>query len=533
MWRGSGLLLLGTVMVAGCEQSTVQPGDCVANILEAPAWKNASTDTTTIRVLTTNDLELELTTRLQEYLNQVNSELAAPSRDRAVGLIVGNARVDAWVEPATCKTWQNAVVSKETIANEVVFLQLNEQFARDIVRFRELGADTRRSDEQRSGYLTTALLLLESVDPRYLSRNLAVNYERELIQSRLNEISETSSVDFLALLEQGLKSTSVKAAQRTRLSLQKFESIDPTLASDGLNSMDRLIARLRSQTLRVEIDAIGVRGLGGDYAQAETAVQALAEYTDGREADRANSLIAELGERARTLRTDEIAVGFNELPEPIGDRAVLEDLGVHIAALEAIHGATAEQAEWKRRLVDLLEQVEQMETFSATTDCAAMATLDSFTRFQFGDTDFGFDNRKTRRLVVETTSSEITVANQANASITILSVSQQVTGEDGSVIANGTLDESAQIAANESFTTSMDLTFDNEHPAAKVCMEPLARRTHECWVYVVTSVEVERLHSCPQAAVSYTERVRFESQHLPDNYTIKLWRPDLRKPKET
>ena len=127
-------------------------------------------------------------------------------------------------------------------------------------------------------------------------------------------------------------------------------------------------------------------------------------------------------------------------------------------------------------------------------------------------------------LVVETTNSEISIANQVNTSIGILSVSQQITGENGGVIANGTLAEPAQIAADERFTTSMDLVFDNEHPAAKACMDPLPLRTHECRIYIVTSVEIEGHHACRQTTISHSELVRLRSEHSPDNYTIKLTR---------
>jgi hypothetical protein len=248
----------------------------------------------------------------------------------------------------------------------VVFLQLNEQFARDIPRFRELGADTSKSDAQRSGYLTTALLLLDSIDVRYLlpalSRKLAVNYERELIQSRLDEITETSSADFLALLEQGLKSNTTVAAERSRLSLEKFDSIDPAVRTDGLNKMDRLIARLRSMSLRAEIDEIAQRGLAGDYEQAEAASAALQRFVG--DSEDAGQLSTQLRERAKSLRTTEIVERFEEVQGSVASRSTLVDLGAQIDALARAHGVTPEHALWRERLASMLQGVAEMEAFT-------------------------------------------------------------------------------------------------------------------------------------------------------------------------
>jgi hypothetical protein len=55
-------------------------------------------------------------------------------------------------------------------------------------------------------------------------------------------------------------------------------------------------------------------------------------------------------------------------------------------------------------------------------------------------------------------------------------------------------------------------------------MDPLPQRTHECRIYIVTSVEIEGHHACRQTTISHSERVRLQSEHSSGNYTIKLTR---------
>ena len=55
-------------------------------------------------------------------------------------------------------------------------------------------------------------------------------------------------------------------------------------------------------------------------------------------------------------------------------------------------------------------------------------------------------------------------------------------------------------------------------------MDPLPQRTHECLIYIVTSVEIEGHHACRQTTISHSERVRLQSEHSSDNYTITLTR---------
>jgi len=527
------LLLFGMATLSGCgsnddtapKTDAEDLTDCAAQMVEPPLWKTARTDATAIRVVTTGDARSELHTEIQTFLQQISPELASQSRDRIAALIVEEAEVEVWVAPDTCARWSFAEAAKEAIAHEAVFLRLNQQFARDIQRFRDLGVDPGKSEEQRSSYLTTALLLLDSIDTRYIAQTLAVNYERELIQSKLDELGKSSGEDFSAVLNRGLKSSSVAAAERTRLSLEKFSSIDPTLKKDGLKRMDRRIAQLRLQDVRAEINDIHQQGMAGDYAQAEAAAAALERIADdGSQRDYADARADELRRRARTLRTQEIDSAVAEADAAGADSAVVEALGARLNAFASAYGDAPELAGWRARLKVLREAVAERAAFAAHDSCSSMAELNTYTEFQFGDTDFGFSNRKTGTLLIETTNSKVTVTNMMNIPIRLLGVSQQLVSQDGTVISTGTTSDAAQIAAAESFTANVELKFDNQNPAAAECMTPLARRTYACQIDVVTNVQLEGRYACAQTTISHTEGVRFESQHQPDNYTIKLRR---------
>ena len=80
------------------------------------------------------------------------------------------------------------------------------------------------------------------------------------------------------------------------------------------------------------------------------------------------------------------------------------------------------------------------------------------------------------------------------------------------------------IAGGETRTFDVDLAFDNDHPAAINCLAPLPKRTHECKLKVVTTVNASALHECTAMELTVTENVSLMSQHQPDTYNIKLLR---------
>ena len=532
------LLSMLLVIVAGCggDGSTLSGDvagvDCDVAISEPPIWQMAQQESARVRVVTSfapgdavaarvNTID-QLRAALDARIHQTNPEFDSQSGSRVSELVAEIAEIETWVEPATCNLWTTASVSNEAIATEIVFLRLNQQFASDIPRFRDLGADADISNEHRSGYLTTALLLLESLDTRYLTQTMAVNYERELIQSWLDELSENSEADFAALLGQGLRSKNVNAALRTRKSLEQFDSMKSSVRSAGLQKMDQLIADFRSQDHQADMADILQRGLSGNYEEAEAAAAALAEYA-GAEATDASKSIAELNLLAQTLRTAELELAFTRLQATNATGPVLRAMRSQIAALGARYEQTPKLSGWDEQLAGMLAEVEEMEQLAKRNACSELAEVGSYTEFQFLENSPSVSGRP-RRLLVDGTNSEVTVANQVSSSIRILNVTQQITDEDGTAIASTLIGDGSDVASGESRLNRIDLKFDNEHPAAKACLDPLPLRTHECRIYIVTSVEIEGRHACRQTTISHSERVRLQSEHSPGNYTIKLTR---------
>ncbi len=535
------LLLLSVLLaiLAGCGDGSTSPGsadesttNCSVTDREPPVWQTPRQDPALVRVVTTlapgdaDDARVntvgKLKVALEARIGETNPGLDGPSRNRAIELIAEIAGVASWLEPATCNRWTTAWVSSDAIANEIVFLRLNQQFASDIPHFRDLGADATISNERRSGYLTTALLLLESLDTRYLAQPMAVNYERELIQSWLDELSENSEADFVALLGQGLRSKNVSAAVRTRTSLEQFESIDSAVRSAGLLKMDQLIAEFRSQDRQADMVDIRQRGLAGGYQQAEEASAALAKYASDEGTD-ASKAITELNQRAQSLRTAELELAFTQLQAASATGPTLRAMRAQIADLGARYAQTPELREWDEQLARTLAEVEEMAQLATRNACAEIAEVGTYTEFQFLDYSPSASGR-VRRLLVDGTNSEVSVANRIGSSIRILNVTQQITAEDGTAIAGTLIGDGSEVASGESRLNRVDLKFDNEHPAAKACMDPLPLRTHECRIYIVTSVEIEGHHACRQTTISHSERVRLQSEHSSDNYTIKLTR---------
>ncbi len=541
MLRTKTLLLLFVLLatVAGCGGDGTSSGsgselaaDCSVAVSEPPIWQTPQQEPAHVRVVTTfppadavaarvNTVN-QLKAALESHVRTTNPELDVKSRSRAIELIAEIAQIEFWVEPATCNQWTTAWVRSEAIANEIVFLRLNQQFASDISRFRDLGADAAISNERRSSYLITALLLLESLDTRYLAQTMAVNYERELIQSWLDELSENSEADFVALLGQGLRSNNVTAALRTRVSLEQFDSIDDSVRSSGLQKMDQLIADFHSRDRLADIADIRQRGLTDGYEQAEAAAATLAEYT-GEEAVQASKAIAELNLQAQTLRTAELELAFTQLQTSLATGPTLRGLRAQIADLSTRYESTPELREWDEQLARTLTEIEEMEQLATRHACSEIAEVESYTEFQFHEYSPSVSGRA-RRLLVDGTTSEVSVANRVGSSIRILNVTQQITAEDGTAIASTLIGDGTEVAAGESRLNRVDLKFDNEHPAAKACMDPLPLRTHECRIYIVTSVEIEGQHACRQTTISYSERVRLQSEHSLGNYTIKLTR---------
>ncbi|MEE8079159.1 MAG: hypothetical protein V3T18_09190 [Pseudomonadales bacterium] len=532
------LLSMLLVIVAGCgDDGSILSGDvagveCDVAVSEPPIWQMAQQESAHVRVVTTfapgdavaaraNTIN-QLQAALEARIRQTNPEFDSQSGSRVSELVVEIAEIETWDEPATCNEWTTASVSNEAIATEIVFLRLNQQFASDIPRFRDLGADADISNERRSGYLTTALLLLESLDTRYLAQTMAVNYERELIKSWLDELSENSEADFAALLGQGLRSKNVSAALRTRKSLEQFDSIKSSVRSAGLQKMDQLIAGFRSQDRQADMADILQRGLSGSYEAAEAAAAALAEYASAEATDASKS-ITELNLLAQTLRTAELELAFTRLQATDATGPVLRAMRAQIAGLGARYEQTPKLSDWEEQLARMLAEVEEMEQLAKRNACSELAEVESYTEFQFLEYSPSVSWRA-RRLLVDGTNSEVTVANRVSSSIRILNVTQQITAEDGTAIASTLIGDGSEVASGESRLNRIDLKFDNEHPAAKACMDPLPQRTHECRIYIVTSVEIEGHHACRQTTISHSERVRLQSEHSPDNYTIKLTR---------
>ncbi len=248
MLRRKVATLLCLLLSYGCSGSDEPAGggenrstECAASQTSPPQWREStgSKDTKAVskevRVVIADTSVAaalaQLKSKVDTFLIENNPGLNSQSRARISDLTVEFASQEQWVDGDTCQTWSTAYVARESIANEVVFLKLNQQLAQNIPYFRELGADPNKSMRNRSGFLTTALLMLESLDSRYLSQTMAVNYERELIQSKLDELTETSATDFRLLLENALASKTVDAATRIRASAAIVASIVPRLVS--------------------------------------------------------------------------------------------------------------------------------------------------------------------------------------------------------------------------------------------------------------------------------------------------------------
>jgi hypothetical protein len=526
------------LLLGGCDTSSeadldganlIRPTDCELSSMDSPTWKSQSDDTVEIRAskpgLDADAAAVEvmqlLKERVTQYLLQHYPELNGPARLRLVGLAGGVASKDEWLEGENCLTWSTAAVDHATVANEVVFLYLNESFAREIPRYRQLGTDPSKSNEQRSGYLTTALLMLESIDSRYLAQTMAVNYERELIQSKLDELTETSEADFVVLLERGMKSTNVDAATRSRASLEKFDSIDAQVVANGLGGIDALIAELETQGVRAEIDRIRDNGLDGDYQQAEAAAELLTPLTAGREVEYAEAAILALNQRALSLRTAEI-------------ETIIDDPGTSVAELEGVvdqidgfterFGDTPRLNASKAELMSQLKLIAEVQGFAQRGECAKILAVTSFTEFDFVQTG-STSSKRNRRLNIEGTRSSITLTNRLVSPIQITGFTQLIGGAEGPVIVRSSgAAPFAEVAGGEMREFEVPLVFDNEHPAAVDCLAPLPKRTHECKLNVVTTVNVEALQDCTAVEISITEPVSLMSQHKPDTYNIKLLR---------
>lgn len=527
-------LLLGT----GCDSqgdadpdsvSLLRPTECEMSKQDPPAWKTQSNGAIEIRAIKASlnadepqgEVKELLKQRIDEYLTQQYPQLSEPARLRLTELVDDTATEDSWLEGENCLLWSSAAVESEALVNEVVFLQLNEDFAREIPRYRELGTDSNKSNAQRSGYLTTALLMLESIDSRYLGQTMAVNYERELIQSKLDELTETSGSDFVVLLDRGLSSTNVDAATRTRASLEKFGSIDAKKKADGLAKLDALIGRLQAQDVRAQIDVLRDGGFEAGYLQAEATVALLAPYTEGREAEYAEATIRDLNERAMNLRFAEIDA-FKDGND--SDAAQLQRVIDQIDDIADKYGDPPGLSARKTKLMTAMKLIEEVQAFAERGECASTLAVTSFTQFDFVQTG-STSSKRNRRLNIQGTHSVVTLTNRLASPIQLTGLDQSIGEADGSAIVRSTNQAlMAEIAGGETREFEIDLSFDNEHPAAINCLAPLPKRTHECRLNVVTMVNAAARHDCKAFAITVTEPVSLMSQHQPDTYSIKLLR---------
>ena len=146
--------------------------------------------------------------------------------------------------------------------------------------------------------------------------------------------------------------------------------------------------------------------------------------------------------------------------------------------------------------------------------------------FDISDTNLAFSDRKVGKLVVAGARSQVAVANRAGIPLHVTGLTQQFLTESGSVFAAGSAPERSQIAPGSSYTGTIDVKFDGGNSELEACFAPLARRTHDCSIRVQTTMTIEGRHACSQTAVTHVENIRFESRHLIDSYTIKLWRDE-------
>ena len=503
------------------------PDECVAKQSNPPQWMNAPRASIEVRVVLQGtsepDVLVQLKSQIDTYLVENNPQLGTQVRARVSELAVEFAGRDEWIDGDDCQTWTTAFVGKETISNEVVFLQLNRQLAQNIPHFRELGSDADRSMKSRSRYLATALLMLESLDSRYLSQTMAVNYERELIQSKLDELTETSAADFRLLLESALASTSVDTATRTRASIEKFASIDQVVLSDGLGKMDRLIESLLAQRVRAGVDKIRVDGLNAGYQQAEVALDLLVQRGEGSNSEQVAAAVEELNQHARAQRVQEIQRGLARFEASTTTVEALNSLLEIFADLERRYGLPSDLSDRRAVLESIQSQVTEVEALVAEQACSSIVQVTSYTDFEFSQTGSSYSERN-RRLIIERTTSTVTLANSLDAAIQIVGVVQTIGSKKDGVIVKSSKIEVQDLAGGGGQSVVVDLIFDNEHPAAKACLETLVQRSYECGLEVVTSVSVARHYACPPATVSVTERVSLLSAHKTDNYTIKLLR---------
>lgn len=505
------------------------PDECVAKQSNPPQWMNAPRASNEVRVVVQGvgepDVLVLLKSQIDTYLVENHPQLGTQVRARISDLAGEFVSRDEWIDGGDCQTWTTAFVAEETISNEVVFLQLNRQLARNIPHFRELGSDAARSMKSRSRYLTTALLMLESLDSRYLSQTMAINYERELIQSKLDELTETSVADFQLLLESALASSSVDTATRTRASIEKFASIDQALLSDGLRKMDRLIENLRAQRVSAGVEKIRIDGLNADYQRAEAALDLLVQQSEGPSSEQVAAAIAELNQHARAQRVQEIERELARIEVSTTTAQALNSLLEIFADLERRYGLPSDLSDRRAVLEITQRQVMAVEALVADQACSSIVQVTSDTDFEFSQTGSSYSKRN-RRLIIERTTSRVTLANSLDASIQIVGAVQTIGSEKDGVIVKSSKIEVQALAGGGSQSMVVDLIFDNEHPAAKACLEPLVQRSYECRLEVVTSVTVARHYACPPATVRVTERIRLLSAHKPDNYTIKLLRDE-------
>ncbi len=533
MLRRKVATLLCLLLSYGCSGGDEPAGgsesrstECAASQTSPPQWQQSAASKEIRVVIADASVAValvQLKSKVDTFLVENNPGLNSQSRARVSDLTVEYASQEQWLDGNNCQTWSTAYVAKESIVNEVVFLQLNQQLAQNIPYFRQLGTDPDKSMRSRSGFLTTALLMLESLDSRYLSQTMAVNYERELIQSKLDELTETSATDFQLLLENALASKTVDAATRTRASIEKFASIDPDVLFDGLRQMDNLIKRLQAQTVRARVESIRADGLSAGYQQAEAAVELLAQPPVGSSSEQVVAAINELNQYALTQRSQEIEHSLNQQQNSDASVDALRSLISLIDALEERHGMSVGHTEQRSVLASALAEKKAAEVLVAQQACAKIVLVSSYTQFEFSQAGTNYSNRN-RRLVIEGTKSTITLTSNLDADVQIVEVVQSIGSEEGGVIVSGSSNEIKSVAAAGEASLVVDLAFDNEHPAARTCLEPLVQRSFECRLEVVTNVSVARHHACPPATVSVTEQISLVSAHKPGNYTIKLLR---------
>jgi tRNA A-37 threonylcarbamoyl transferase component Bud32/TolB-like protein/Tfp pilus assembly protein PilF len=403
-------------------------------------------------------------------------------------------------------------------------VERNEILTGEVASLRELGEDEQLDVDVRIKHLSSALEKLGLIDERFLPRPLALNFERELIQSRIRQLREASAARVRDLLKNGLRAAAVQEAGRIRAVLRGLDTEDTIAKANALQQLDVQITELNSRAARADAERIFASGRAGGYVEAETAAHALASSSGTAAGAAVERMIADLNQHAQQLRLAEIHTAFAELPESITDREVLVSIAEQLSQLTLKYGELAQTAGWHGQLEAKLADVDEMARMAATSQCGGLANVETFTTIAFVDTDFRFEDKRSRTLAVDRAYSQVSITNHAGLPILVKSITQELIGGDDSFLGSGVSNPATRVLAGATLDAGQQLTMDNNNPAVQTCIGPLTRQSHECRVYMVTTVDLQGHHACQQATLSYREPIHFVSRHTHDNFTIKLWR---------